>query len=257
MRQLLLKMGLVAALSLGAAGTALAQAGEGSQDADTSKESRTSDAAAAAAATSTPLEDRIKAVQQKRFLKRLRVELFPWAGATLNDAFYQYFHTGAAATFHVMEGLAVEAGASVAPVRVELPSVILLRQNKSAVPQAPRYFGNVNANLQLSPIYGKMSLMSEWIVHYDMFVLGGGGLAFDSSDILVHPEITVGVGQRLFVMDWMVLRADLRGSLYPQLQNKLTMPISNLQNQITALVGVGFYIPPSFSYETVVGTKRK
>ena len=255
--KLLLNIGVVVAVSLcgvagvsaQAGGAAAEQPAVGGQDKDAAKEEKAS--SSGSSSLGKALDDRIKAVQGKKFLKRLRFELLPWAGTTLNDAFYQYFHTGLNGTFHIMEGLAVEAGFSVAPMRIELPTVLLLRQNKSAVPEAARYFCNVYADLQVSPIYGKMAIFSEWIIHYDMFFKGGAGLAVDSSQWYVHPQVTVGMGQRLFLFDWMVLRADIQGSLYPQGR----LLISAVQNHIVALAGVGFYIPPFFTSDT--GARRR
>ncbi|MEW5854455.1 MAG: outer membrane beta-barrel domain-containing protein [Myxococcota bacterium] len=243
--KLALKLLVVSAFSLALPLSAHAQ----DSDTDVSKEAGASTSQAPSQAGSDaavkPLDDRIKAVQQKKFIKRLRAEIFPWAGVTLNDAFYRYYSVGLSGTFHIMDSLAVELNASVAPIRQVLEPVIFLRQNKSAIPQAARYFGNIGANLQLSPIYGKVALFSEWIIHFDTFFLGGLGLAADSAGTLIHPQVTMGIGQRVFLFDWLVLRADVRGSLYPQLY---LFGVSNLQNQVTALLGVGFYIPPTFSY---------
>jgi len=221
----------------------------GGADAETSKESKASGGAAAGGpqeAAVQPLDDRIKSVQGKKFLKRLRAEIYPFVGVSLNDAFYRYYHVGAAGTFHVFEGLAFELGFSGAPVRQVLEPVIFLRQNKSAIPEVARYFGNVWGNVQLSPIYGKMSLFSEWIIHYDVFALAGLGAAFDSAVTYIHPQAHVGVGSRVFLFDWLVLRGDLRGSMYPQ----GFIGISNLQSQVTAMFGLGVYIPPFFTSDS-------
>lgn len=258
-------VGLMTALCLASAAPAFAQektapapasgaAAGGEADKDTSKEAQKgANAAAATEPAPKPLDDRIKAVQAKAFIKRLRFEVYPWVGVSLNDAFYRYYHAGLAGTFHIMEGLAVEAGISGAPFRQVLEPVILLRSEKSAIPQTARYFGNVWANLQLSPIYGKMSIFSEWIIHYDTFFLAGAGAAVDSAFWYVHPQIHFGAGQRIFLLDWLVLRFDLRASAYPQTIYQL----SNVQNQITAMAGVGFYIPPWFDKETSVGSRKK
>ncbi|MBI5494275.1 MAG: outer membrane beta-barrel domain-containing protein [Deltaproteobacteria bacterium] len=243
-----------AVLGLALAGPAVVAQEGTSADADTSKEAQK--AAAAGGPTEValkPLDDRIKAVQGKKFIKRLRFEIYPWVGVSLNDAFYRYYHGGLAGTFHIMEGLAVEGGLSGAPFRQVLEPVIFLRQQKSAIPADARYFGNAWANLQLSPIYGKMSIFSEWIMHYDVFVLGGAGLAVDSSQWFIHPQLHVGMGSRVFLFDWMVLRGELRGSAYPQWGPTI---ISNIQNQVTAMFGVGFYVPPFFDKETSVGRRK-
>lgn len=220
-------------------------------DSDTSKESgRTKEAAGPKA---VPLDDRIKAVVGKKFQKRLRFEVFPWLGVSLNDAFYRYYHGGIAGTFHLFEGLAFEGGLSAAPVRQVLEPVIFLRQSKSAVPQVARYFGNVYGNVQFSPIYGKMALFGEWIIHHDLFFLGGLGLALDSAEWYVHPQVHMGVGERIYLFEWMALRAEVRGSAYPQGR----LLISNIQSQMTALVGVSFFIPPFAIKDTPGLGKRK
>ena len=59
------------------------------------------------------------------------------------------------------------------------------------------------------------------------------------------------MGQRIFLFDWLVLKRDIRGSTYPQ----GFIGISNMQNQLTAMVGVGFYIPPFINRDSSGGSR--
>jgi outer membrane beta-barrel protein len=75
-------------------------------------------------------------------------------------------------------------------------------------------------------------------------VSGGVGAVFDTGADLVHPTMDVGVGLRVFLLRWLVVRSDLRDYVYPQDARN----ISTLQNLLVFSLGVGFYFPFDFEY---------
>ncbi|OGQ18374.1 MAG: hypothetical protein A2138_00410 [Deltaproteobacteria bacterium RBG_16_71_12] len=207
------------------------------------------------------LQDRIKAVSRKVFLKANRFELFPSLGVTTNDPFYRTWSIDGRAAWHINDALAVEVGgAYVPPFFIEkLPTVDLLREQAQLINADSKLLGRADAGITFSPIYGKVAILSDAIIHFDAFAVAGGGAVFDTnfSDVdplnFVHPAMDVGAGMRVFLLRWFVVRADLRDYVYPQDRRG----ISTLQNLLTLNLGVGFYLPPDFDYQYEAAKVRK
>jgi outer membrane beta-barrel protein len=124
------------------------------------------------------------------------------------------------------------------------------------------------------PGYGKFGLFNKWIVHWDLtFALGLGMIrteiiprafgdkSFTNDDIVGH----VGVGVRLFVLDWLTLSVTFRDYMYKDVFEykdrqsgddiaKVKTDSQNSQSQfvqnIMMFFSIGLYVPPSFSYRT-------
>lgn len=195
---------------------------------------------------SLTLRDRIKAVSRKVFLKDGRFELSPAMAATMNDPFYRTWQVAGRFAYHVNDALGIEVGGNyVPPFFVEkLPPVDLLRQQARLINVDNKLQGMVDVGFTFSPMYGKVAILSDAIVHFDGFVAAGAGAVFDTGEDFVHPALNVGAGMRVFMLRWLVARADLRNYIYPQdIAN-----ISTLQNLLVLSVGVGVFFPFDFDY---------
>lgn len=201
------------------------------------------------------LQDRIKAVSRKVFLKANRFELFPSLGVTTNDPFYRTWSIDGRAAWHINDALAVElGGAYVPPFFIEkLPVVDLLREEGRLINADAKLLGRADLGITFSPVYGKVAILSDAIIHFDTFAIAGAGAVFDTNQEFVHPAMDVGVGARVFLLRWLVVRADLRDYVYPQDR----FGISTLQNLLTLNLGVGFYLPPDFDYQYEAAKVRK
>lgn len=207
------------------------------------------------------LQDRIKAISRKVFLKANRFELFPSLGVTTNDPFYRTWSIDGRAAWHLNDALAIEVGgAYVPPFFIEkLPTIDLLREQAQLINADAKLLGRADAGITFSPVYGKVAILSDAIIHFDAFAIAGAGTVFDTnfSDVdplnFVHPAMDVGAGLRVFLLRWLVVRADLRDYVYPQDRRG----ISTLQNLLTLNLGVGFYLPPDFDYQYEAAKVRK
>jgi outer membrane beta-barrel protein len=200
------------------------------------------------------LEDRIRAVSRKTFLKRNRFTLAPQGGVTTNDAFFRRWVLGGRGSYHLADSFALDIGGGYNLVNEELGPTRVLRKNEDApaITDDARYFGYADVGATFSPIYGKFALFDDWVIHFDGFASGGVGAMFTSNESILgpgfpgmHPAMEVGVGTRIFLLDWLVIRADLRDYIYPQDRNQ----VSTLQNMLFLNIGVGFYFPFGFDYE--------
>lgn len=203
------------------------------------------------------LADRIKAVERKVFLKRQRFEIHPYFALDLNDAFFQHFFVGAAAAYHLADSFSLElrGGASVA--EIEKDSVRFVRvATDSLLEGAPSLVAHGDLNATWAPIYGKLSLFGESILHFDTFLTAGGGIFVTEREeregpdaVLeevtnVNPAFNVGVGQRYFINEWLVFRLEVRNYSYIETGDE-----SDLQNVTMLGFAISGFFPTSFAYE--------
>ena len=194
----------------------------------------------------TVQQDRIKAVSRKVFLKEGRFELEPAVAVTTNDPFFRTWSIAGRASYNLNDAFAFEAGgAYVAPFFVEkLPPLDVLRVSAHLINADAKLLGLADAGVTFSPVYGKLAILSDAIIHFDAFAIAGGGAVFDTNKDFVHPTMDIGAGLRVFLLRWLVVRADLRDYVYPQDRAS----ISTLQNLLMFSLGVGFYFPFDFEY---------
>lgn len=202
--------------------------------------------------TGKTLQERIRAVSRRVFLKRQRFELVPLFGFTTNDPLNRGWSFGGRASWHFNEELAIDLGGAggfnqeLKDLRIKNPQD--LEQFPTGTPQ----FGYADAGVTFSPFYGKLALMAEQVAHFDGFISGGLGAVFDASPELVHPSIELGLGTRVFITRWLTMRADLRNYTYPStVGGKLTFPSS-----LILTFGAGIHFPLDFDYSSeIIGGK--
>lgn len=216
-------------------------------------QSRDEDAASEARATEgeneddedASLADRIKSVQRKVFLKRRRLELSPSIGLSVNDAFFQHVTLGGALTYHLADAFSVEARGAGVVVASETNAVKFVREETdSLLDDAQRqheYHGELD--LQWAPIYGKFSLFGEFILHFDTYLSAGGGVF--GTDAGPHGAANVGIGQRWFLTDWLVVRFEYRNYFFAEERNGE----SNLRTPGFFNFMMSFFLPTKFEYE--------
>ncbi len=192
------------------------------------------------------LQDRIKAVSRKVFLKEGRFEVMPAVAVTTNDPFFRTWSIAGRGSYHLNDSFSLElGGAYVPPFFVEkLPPLGVLRDTGRLINIDSTLYGFADAGVTFSPVYGKIAILSDAIIHFDTFVSAGVGAVFDTGADFAHPTMDVGAGVRVFLLRWLVVRSDLRDYVYPQDARN----ISTLQNLLVFSLGVGFYFPFDFEY---------
>jgi outer membrane beta-barrel protein len=206
-----------------------------------------------------PLRERVQPVSGHLFLKKGRFEFSPSATLSLTDAFFSKYIFGGTLTYHPMEtlGISLRAGYSVPTVSgtaqictfentgggttrgCRLPTVDELRAR--AAPGDIRLIGGLD--VQWAPIYGKISLLAEQFLHFDLYGVGGvTAVQYRGPDqsTLMTPGGNVGVGMRFFVNRWMTVRTEFRDLIYVE---KAVIPSETLRNQLLFELGVSFFFP--------------
>jgi len=193
----------------------------------------------------TSLADRIKAVQRKVFIKRRRLELTPLLGLSVNDPFFQHVTLGGALAYHVADAFSVEARGGFVLSAAETNAVrFVRRETDSLLDEAQRqleYHGELD--LLWSPIYGKFSLFGEMILHFDTYVAAGGGVF--ATDAGPYGAANLGIGQRWFLSEWLVLRLEYRNYFFAEDRAGET----NLRTPGIFNFMFSFFLPPKFEYE--------
>ena len=192
------------------------------------------------------LAERVPAVSGRFFRKEGRVSLAPAIGLTLNDPFYNSLPGGLSVTYHILESLAVGVSGEYylglrTPVRVS---------GGATAPPAELNRALFGARLDVSwaPIYGKMSLLAEGVLHFDAYITGSVGVVGPQEG---SPGLGWGfsVGQHYFLKSWFALRLDLRTQFFQMARNPDVSPKKDLQLLMGATVSACFFLPPDFERE--------
>lgn len=196
------------------------------------------------------LAERVPAVTRRAFRKAGRVEFFPALGLSLNDPFYNHYITSAGFTYHIMESLAVSAsGDFYASQGTALQVTTLI----GVPPSRPDYDGPAfGGRLELvwAPLYGKLSLFAEKVLHFDTYLSVGGGIIGPKRG---DPAVagTFAIGQHYFLNPWMAVRLDLRDQVYSLARNPEVSGDKKVQNLLSFTVGMCFYVPSELERETL------
>ncbi len=213
-----------------------------------------------------PLRDRIAPVSGHLFLKRGRFELSPSATFSIRDPFFTKYVFGGALTYHIAESLAVGLRFGYAvPVVAGSAEICIIETTGTTTTrgcrapkfadltgQAPGQIRLVGGlDLQWAPIYGKISLLSERFLHFDLYAVGGAALvqyvgptATGDPATLLAPGGNIGGGMRFFVNRWITVRAELRDLIYVEKVSPL--PATSLRNQLLFELGISLFFPTTF-----------
>jgi outer membrane beta-barrel protein len=203
-----------------------------------------------------PLRERIRPVSGHVFLKKGRFELSPGLTLSFTDAFYTKYIPGLAVAFHPWEtvGFALRAGYSIPVISgaAQICDEISCRpptqaQLSGRVPGQLSLLGGLE--MQWSPIYGKLSVISESFLHFDMYGIAGGqfiqyvGRSNASASTFGG---NLGLGFRIVVNRWMAVRAELRDLIYVE---QYELGTNQLRNQLLFDLGFSFFLPSTFEEE--------
>lgn len=206
----------------------------------------------------------IQTFQPKEFLKLGRYELGATVGAITNDPFLNRVLLQASGTYHITEVLAVEAivglspGATTRCAEREDENCFDYKQitrqittQNQVTPDISRIFGYANANIQFSPIYGKVAV-GQGIVNFDIFGLFGTGAVYTVDDILLsgnedsttarqwHPMVSFGGGARVIFSKTVAAKIEGRGISYIETLDGTTL---EMKNNFAVLGGISLFFP--------------
>jgi outer membrane beta-barrel protein len=216
---------------------------------------------------SGPLRDRVAPVSGHLFLMKGRFEASVELGISMTDAFYTKYVPSLFLSYHFGEtvGVSLRAGyafnivSGAAQICVNgsggvrgctVPSITTLDGNPDASgnPTTTPGFGRIgligDLDLEWAPIYGKLALISEAFLHFNMYL--GLGPSFVMHGI--SNAFTVGgnvhVGFRFFVNRFITVRTELRDVIYRD-----SSGAGSIRNQLMIDLGISFFLPTDFQRE--------
>lgn len=205
-----------------------------------------------------PLRERVRPVSGHLFLKEGRFEVSPALSLSLKDAFFSKYILGATLTYHFTEtlGVSLRAGYSIPTVAAAAQICTFTAADDGSTTrgcrrptfseldgQAPGQITLLGgADVQWSPIYGKVSLVSETFVHFDLYgVAGAEAVQYRGpSGSTLTPGGNLGIGLHFFINRWVTLRTEFRDLIYVE---KAINPSTTLRNQLLFDLGVSFFFP--------------
>ncbi len=198
--------------------------------------------------TGKTLQERIRAVSRRSFLKTGRFELTPHSGFSLSDPFIRSWVAGARGSWHFTEEFALDFGGAGAFFQQQLDIFRVLNVEPDDVTESidaafgqNTLVGYADVGITFSPFYGKVALASELVGHFDIFLSAGAAAVVDGAGF--YPGLELGLGSRLYLTRWLAARVDVRNYAYATFGN--TVEIANL---VMLNFGLAFYFPLEFDY---------
>jgi outer membrane beta-barrel protein len=228
--------------------------------------------AALAGSKADAFEGKIKPISGQLYTKAGRLEVSPTLALSFNDAFLKKYQGGVKVGWHFTEFLS--AGATFAMGATSATgSAVVCPANQGCqgasksqlwqVPGAIRMM--VGAEVAWAPVYGKLNLAAEQVLHFDLALLAGPDvirrdevLSRDAADALVlsggSPATTtslgghVGLGLRFYFNRFMALRIDVKDYVYAVkvpnwIEGAGDKPRIDVQNQLFLELGLSFFFP--------------
>jgi outer membrane beta-barrel protein len=225
------------------------------------------------AAAKKPLDAQIYAVQQIYALRYHRFELQPAWSVSLNDQFVAHPAPVLAANYYLTNVMAVGInGAWYQGLNNDLAfNAEVRRAARVAVPLTEYQWAGA-VNFTYVPVYGKFAGFSDFIFHYDAYVVGGVGAISTRPVAVVDPDnrkfdwkpkvaFNAGVGLRIFFNRWFAAILEVRDYIFADQLEATTIAAGSakadsgtwygdnkLTNNIQAQVGVSVFLPFSWEY---------
>ncbi|MEZ4272647.1 MAG: outer membrane beta-barrel domain-containing protein [Myxococcota bacterium] len=186
------------------------------------------------------LAERIPAVSRRFFRKAGRVELTPTLGLSLNDPFAREYSVGGMVAYHLLESLAISVSGE-----VYLSNDTFVDISGGGSPPKPDFDRPLYAARlegRWSPLYGKLSVLAEKVLHFDVYLSGGVGvIGPDQGSTAIAG--TVALGQHFFVNSWMGVMLELRDQIFDLNRNPAIDRGRDIQHLLTFTAGLSFYLP--------------
>jgi len=221
-------------------------------------------------------EHPIWAVQRVYVLRARRVDLQPNFGFSFNDPYVQHQAFNLGLSYYITEVLA--AGVSFNMYKgLDKQTALNFSARRATHQIVPinEYFWGGQLNFTYVPIFGKFAMFKQWILHWDMWVIGGGGFIFTRPIPTIDTEyrnfdysikfcFNVGIGWRLFLSRFLAVTLELRDYIFPEeLESRETSFVTSerenedlwlddehsLTNNVMLNVGLSIFIPFTFDYK--------
>jgi outer membrane beta-barrel protein len=233
-------------------------------------------------AAKRPIKAEMYAVQQIYALRYHRFEINPYFGITMNDQFVGHPGPGLALNWYLTNVMAVGINGNFYAGGLNTVSNFNFQTSRAGRVGIPitEYAWNANANFLYVPAYGKFSGFSDFIFHWDFYVLGGIGAIATRPFAVVDPDnrsftfkprlsFRAGGGLRIFFNRWFAAMFEISDYIFldelenpsiaegldsktnkPRAQDSSTWLAkqTELTNNVQAQVGFSVFLPFTWEY---------
>lgn len=220
----------------------------------------------------------VYAVQQIYALRRGRFELMPYWSFSLNDQFVGHLGPGLGANYYLTNVLAVGInGTFHQPFNSDSDFNFQNRRATHVAVPLNEYQGVGSVNFTYVPMYGKFSGFSQFIFHYDGYLVGGVGVLRSRPIAVIDSDnrkfdwnnnvtFSVGIGLRVFLNRWFAVTGEIRDYIYaekventsvgrtpaeqtnPNDPNYPWIKEKPITNNVQAQIGISVFLPFSWEY---------
>ena len=197
----------------------------------------------AARAEPTDSGDTISAVQKRPLRQAHRLELLPYGEMSIADPYLQRWGGGLRAMYHLREGLSLGLDANGLATWQTEEFVIAKRELHARILDS-RQRGSLTALASIAPLYGKVALPGDALVHFETFLDAGLGAAWTETDATrgVLPALAAGIGQRVFLGEDVAFTARVGGNLYMERFVIDGAPSTKAMGFWTVMLGFSVYL---------------
>lgn len=189
------------------------------------------------------LDDRVKSVQRKVYLKKNRFELAPSITLSVNDPYYTKLGTSVRGAYYLADTLALAVRGSLMQVLptddVRIAKATFQSRIFYSVPQ-----WSVMGDVEWSPLYGKVAFLND-ILHFDAYLLGGLGVVNTESSTARNagflPAADLGLGMRFVARDFIAVNVALINTSYVDIPSFTSKGAT--QNLMTLNAGISIFFP--------------
>ncbi|MBC7466999.1 MAG: outer membrane beta-barrel domain-containing protein [Bdellovibrio sp.] len=187
----------------------------------------------------------VSVIQKKYLPKTERFQLYTGAGMTTNSPWFLNLGVKINLAYHFTESFGVEL-TSMFLTNSERQVAKEIRENNGV--QAEKFVNTksyVGADLMWVPIYGKLTLLNNSIIPFDMYFAAGGGTSSTNSQEGSVPTIHVATGQTFAITKSIAFRWDYSWSMFSAtpVDSGTTKASKNSYNDLILTAGLSFFFP--------------
>jgi outer membrane beta-barrel protein len=188
--------------------------------------------------------DEINAVQKRPLSQAKRLELWAYGSMSIADPYLQRWGGGLRGMYHLREGLSVGLDAGGLGTWQTQELVIAKRELHARIIESHQR-ASLAGMASIAPIYGKLALPGDALVHFETFLDAGlgGVLTETEAGRGVRPMLTGGIGQRLFLGENFALTARVGGELYAEHVLVDGQQQTHAMGFWTVQLGLSWYLP--------------
>ncbi len=217
------------------------------------------------------MHEQMYAVQQIYALRYHRFEIQPGWNFTFNDQFVSHPGPVLGLNYYITNVLAIGLGGGYYFNNDSTFNAQTRRAARVAVPLT-EYQWQGALNFTYVPMYGKFAGFSDFIFHYDAYIVGGVGAISTRPIAVVDPDnrsfkwgspkvdFNIGIGLRVFLNRWFAIDLEMRDYIFIDKLENTAIVIgretdqatwydqNKLTNAVQAQVGVSIFLPFSWEY---------